>query len=314
MEDPVKRLKIILDCDPGHDDAVAILLAAKSPEIEILGITTVAGNQTLANTQRNARNVCQWLGLDIPVYAGCDRPLVRKQIVAGDIHGKTGLDGPKFPPTRKKLEAENAVNFLIRTLLNSEGDITIVTTGPMTNLALALRLEPKIAEKIERIVLMGGSIGVGNITPAAEFNIAADAEAAQICFTAERPITMIGLDVTRKVLCTPAVVDRMAKADNRASRLFVDLMGHYCQRQKEIFGLEGGPMYDPVTIAYLIDPDVISVRQMNVGIELCGQSYGRTNCDVFGYLGLPANADVAVDIDAVRFWDIIETGICRYGD
>ena len=308
----MERRKIILDCDPGHYDAVAILLAAKSPEIEILGITAVAGNQTLSNTQRNARNVCQWLGLDVPVYAGCDRPLVREQIVAGDIHGKTGLDGPAFPPTEKALEAEHAVRFIIRTLTASDGEITVVTTGPMTNLALALRLEPRIAEKIARIVLMGGSIGVGNITPAAEFNIAADAEAAHICFTAGRPVTMVGLDVTRKVLCTPAVVERMAKADNRASCLFVDLMAHYCRRQKEIFGLEGGPMHDPVTIAYLLDPDVIAVKPMNVQIDLGGQSYGRTNCDVSGYLGLPENADVAVDIDAARFWDILEAGIRRY--
>lgn len=309
------KRKILYDCDPGHDDAIAILLAAGSPELELLGLTTVAGNQTLDNTARNACHVLQWLGREeIPVYAGCDRPMVRTRVTAGDIHGKTGLDGPVFPPLRKAVEAEHAVPFLIRTLLASQGDITVVTSGPMTNLAMALRLEPGIAEKIQRIVLMGGSYTNGNVTPAAEFNILADPEAAHVCFTAGRPVTMIGLDVTRKVLCYPETVERMAKVGNAASRLFVDLMGHFCKTQKEVFGWEGGPLHDPVTIASLLDSSLVKTKPMNVRIDLGhGDSYGRTNCDCFGYLGLPATADVAVDIDVPRFWDIIEAGLRRYG-
>lgn len=162
---------------------------------------------------------------------------------------------------------------------------------------------------------MGGSYTNGNVTPAAEFNILADPEAAHVCFTSGRPITMIGLDVTRKVLCYPAIVERMAKVNTRASRLFVDLMKHFCKAQKEVFGWEGGPLHDPVTIAALLDPALVAVKPMNVRIDLGrGDSYGRTNCDAFGYLGLPATADVAVDIDVERFWDIIEGGLRRCGE
>lgn len=312
----MEKTKLLLDCDPGHDDAVAILLAANSPQLELLGVTVTAGNQTLENTARNACNVLSWLGREeIPVYAGCDRPLVRDKMIAADIHGSTGLDGPAFPPQRKFPEAEHAVPFLIRTLLASDGDITVITTGPMTNLGLAIRLEPRIVPKIRRILLMGGSYTNGNVTPAAEFNIIADPEAAHICFSCGRPVTMMGLDVTRQVLCTPAVVARMAAVNNRASRLFVDMMGHFCRTQKEVFGWEGGPLHDPVTVASLLDPAVVTLRDMNVQIDLShGLSYGRTNCDYFGYQGLPATAQVAVGIDAARFWDLIEAGLRRYGE
>ena len=243
------KRKIILDCDPGHDDAVAITLAANSDKIDLLGITVVAGNQTLEKTQINARNVCQWLGVDVPVYAGCGQPMVREKMIAGDIHGETGLDGPVFPPLTKELEKDHAVNFNIKTLMESDGDITMVTTGPMTNLAMAMRMEPAIIPKIKQIVLMGGAYTNGNVTPAAEFNIIADADAAYVCFTSGRPITMMGLDVTRKVLCYPEIVDRMEKIGNKASKLFADLMRFFCKTQKEVFGWEGGPLHDPVTIA-----------------------------------------------------------------
>ena len=309
----MERMKIILDCDPGHDDAVAIMLAARHPAIELLGVTVVAGNQTLENTQRNARRVLQWIGSRVPVYAGCPGPLVREKIIAADIHGSTGLDGPVFPELTKPLEEEHAVLYIIRTLMASAGDITMVTTGPMTNLAMAIRLEPRIVPKIRRIVLMGGSYTNGNVTPAAEFNMIADAEAASICFGCSRPVTMIGLDVTRKVLCYPEIVERMRRIGNPASDLFVSLMGHFCRTQKEVFGWEGGPLHDPVTIASLIDPGVITVKPMNVQIDLRStQSYGRTNCDFFGYQKLPETADVAIDIDAARFWDIIEETLRMY--
>lgn len=306
--------KIILDCDPGHDDAVAIMLAGNAPELELLGITVTAGNQTLDNTVRNALHVTEWLGIDVPVYAGCDRPMIRDKVIAADIHGKTGLDGPVFPPDMKKqAEPEHAVSFLIRTLLASDGDITVVTTGPMTNLAMALRLAPQIAEKIRRIVLMGGSYTNGNVTPAAEFNIMADADAAHVCFTCGRPIVMIGLDVTRQALCYPDIVERMGRIGNRASRLFTDMMGHFCRTQKEIFGWEGGPLHDPCTIAYLLDPAVIETKPMHVEIDIRStQSYGRTNCDYFSYNKLPDNALVGVDIDTARYWDLIEDCLRRY--
>ena len=311
----MEKTKIILDCDPGHDDAVAITLAANSDKIDLLGITVVAGNQTLEKTQINARNVCQWLGVDVPVYAGCGQPMVREKMIAGDIHGETGLDGPAFPPLTKELEKEHAVNFIIKTLMESDGDITMVTTGPMTNLAMAMRMEPAIIPKIKQIVLMGGAYTNGNVTPAAEFNIIADADAAYVCFTSGRPITMMGLDVTRKVLCYPEIVDRMEKIGNKASKLFADLMRFFCKTQKEVFGWEGGPLHDPVTIAWLIDPSVVTLKPMHVDIDIRSvQSYGRTNCDFFGYGGQEPTANVAIDIDAAKFWDIVEAGLRRYSE
>ena len=309
----MEKIKIILDCDPGHDDAVAITLAAKSEKIDLLGITVVAGNQTLEKTSVNALNVCQCLGIDVPVYAGCPRPIVREKMTAGDIHGETGLDGPVFEPLKKQLEPGHAVNFIIDTLMKSDGDITMVTTGPMTNLAMAMRMEPAIVPKIKQIVLMGGAYTNGNVTPAAEFNIIADADAAHICFSSGRPITMVGLDVTRKALCYPAVVERMNKVGNKASKLFVDLMSHFCKTQKEVFGWEGGPLHDPITIAYLIDPTVLTVKPMHAEVDIRStQSYGRTNCDFFGYQKLEPTADVAIDIDVEKFWDIIEAGLRNY--
>lgn len=307
------KQKIILDCDPGHDDAVAIMLAGKSEKLELCGITVVSGNQTLEKTTKNALDVCQCLKLDVPVFSGCAGPIVREQRNSPEIHGDSGLDGPVFEPLKRKAEDQHAVLFIVDTLMRSDGDIIVVTTGPMTNLGMALRMEPRIAEKIQRIVLMGGAIENGNVTPAAEFNIFADPEAAYICFTCGCPVTMVGLDVTRKVLCYPEIVERMGKVGNRASQLFVDMMAHFCRTQKEIFGYEGGPLHDPLTIAYLIDPGVIQTQKMNVRIDIRSeQSRGRTNCDRFDYLHLPQNADVAVGVDPERFWNIIEAGLRKY--
>lgn len=220
----MERRKIILDCDPGHDDAIAILLAGKSKYIELLGITVVAGNQTLEKTTKNALNVCQYLGLDVPVYAGCGQPMIRdKQVISEEIHGESGLDGPAFEILERKAEEKHAVLYLIETLMNSDGDITLVPTGPLTNIAMAMRLEPKIVSKIKEIVLMGGTYQLGNVTPAAEFNILADGDAAHVVFTSGCPIVMVGLDVTRKVLCYPSIIERMEKSNSKASQLFGEL-------------------------------------------------------------------------------------------
>ena len=309
----MSKRKIILDCDPGHDDAVAILLAAKNPNLELLGITVVAGNQTLENTQRNALRVVQHLGLDIPVYAGCGQPMVRDKVTAGDIHGETGLDGPVFDPLTRKIEAEHAVNYIVKTLMNSDEKITMVTTGPMTNLGMAIRMEPMILYKIQEFLFMGGSYANVNVTPAAEFNILADAEAAHVCISSGLPITMVGLDVTRKALCYPNIVERMRKIGNKASDLFADLMTFFCKTQKEVYGWEGGPLHDPITIAYLIDPTVITTKPMNVTVDTSSsQSYGRTNCDYFGYMKKKENVNVGIDIDVEKFWDLIEVGLKLY--
>ena len=309
----MEKQKIILDCDPGHDDAVAIMLAAKSEVIDLLGITVVAGNQTLHNTVNNTLNICQYLDIDVPVHAGCGEPMVRKQVIAADIHGDTGLDGPAFPPLTKQAEKEHAVSFIIDTLLESEGDITVVTTGPMTNLAMAMKMEPRIVEKIKQIVLMGGCYANGNVTPAAEFNIFADGEAAYVCFTSERPITMVGLDVTRQTLCYPEIVERMRKIQTKGSQFFVELMEHFCKSQKAVFGWDGGPLHDPITIAYLIDPSVLKVQPMHSEIEIRSeQSYGRTNCDIFDYQQKPHNSHIAVGVDVEKFWNIVEDILKQY--
>lgn len=310
----MEKRKIILDCDPGHDDAIAILLAAKNPAIDLLGITVVAGNQTLDKTLVNALNVCQFLDLDVPVYKGCGQPMIRdKQVVAPEIHGESGLDGPQFGALTKEAETQHAVTYIVDTVLASEGDITVVTTGPMTNLAMAMRLNPDIVPKIREVALMGGSYQLGNMTPAAEFNVLADADAAHVVFTSGRPIMMAGLDVTRKVLALPSIVERMNTIDNNAAKLFVDLMTFFNKTQKEVFGWDGGPLHDPVTIAYLLDPTVVTLKECFTQIDIRSeQSYGRTNCDIFNMLKQPPNSHVAVDIDVAKFWDIIEAGIKAY--
>lgn len=306
--------KIILDCDPGHDDAIAIMLAGREQSLKLLGITVAAGNQTLLKTVKNALNVCQYLGLDVPVYAGCSVPMVReKQVIAADIHGESGLDGPVFEPLTLHEEPEHAVSYLIRTLMESDGDITLVATGPLTNLAMSMRLQPKIIPKIKEIIIMGGCYQLGNVTPAAEFNIFADAEAAHVVFCCKRKLTMVGLDVTRKVCCYPSVVERMNAVHNRASKLFTELMQFFNRSQKAVFGWEGGPLHDPVTIAALIRPELLVTKPMYAEVDLMSeQSYGRTNCDYFQLMPQKANVNVAVEIDVELFWNLIEQGIRNY--
>lgn len=307
------RIKIILDCDPGHDDAAAILLAGSSPALDVLGITVVAGNQTLEKTVTNALNVTQHLGIDVPVYAGCPGPLVRERTIAEYVHGKSGLDGPVFAPLTKKIEDKHAVQFIIEQVLANPGEVTLVPIGPMTNIALAMRLEPKIVPLIKQIVFMGGSYQLGNTTPAAEFNIFADGEAAHIVFTCGRPMTMVGLDASRLAQTLPSVVDRMAAIGNKASKMFADMMTFFNEAQRKVFGWEGAPLHDPLTIAYLINPAVLTLRPMFSQVDIRSeQSYGRTNCDYFGMLGQEPNMDVAIDVDVPLFWDIIEEGIRRY--
>ena len=310
----MEKRKLIHDCDPGHDDAIAIMLEGRYPGFDMQGITVVSGNQTLENTVRNALNVCQYLDLDIPVYAGAPNAMVRvRPPVAADIHGSTGLDGPVFEPLKRKAEAKHASLFMIDTLRASEEPVTIVTTGPMTNLAMAMRLAPDILPKIQEIVFMGGSYGLGNVTPAAEFNIITDAEAAYVVFNSGCKLTMVGLDVTRKALCLPSVVERMEKIGNRAASLFGDLMRFFNKTQKEVFGWDGGPLHDPMTVAWLINPDILTLRPMHCQVDIRGiDSYGRTNCDFFNYHHQEANVNVAVDVNVPLFWDVIEEGIRRY--
>jgi purine nucleosidase len=311
----MQKEKIILDCDPGHDDAVAIMLAAINPKIELLGITVVAGNQKLEKTVNNALKVCNHLNLNVPVYSGMSRPMIREQLIADDIHGETGLDGPKFEELKIKAENKHAVNFIIDTLMNSDEKITLVPTGPLTNIGMAIRFEPKIIEKINRIVLMGGSYQLGNMTPAAEFNILADPDAAHIVFSSGVKLVMMGLDLTRQASATKEVVEKIKSLNNKASKLFVDLMEFFAASQKNVFGWTAPPVHDPTTIAYIIDPECIEVKPMFCEIELWSErSYGRTLCDYFGILKKKPNVDVAVKLDFDRFWNLVYENLKLYNN
>lgn len=306
--------RIILDCDPGHDDAVAILLAAHSPSIGLEAITTVAGNQTVEKTARNALKICGFAGISgVPIAAGMDRPLVRALHTAPSIHGESGLDGPALPDPTLSLAPIHAVDLIIEMLLASDGDITIVATGPLTNIATAMRREPTIVPKIQRIVLMGGAIGLGNWTPAAEFNIYVDPEAAHIVFTSGRPITMIGLDVTHQVLTTPEIRARIRALGTPVARLVDDLLGFFADTYLRVFGLPSPPLHDPCAVAWVVDPSIISSRLMHVDIELHGEfTVGRTVCDIYGVTGTPANAEVGLAIDSARFWDLLVETLASY--
>lgn len=309
----MKKRNIILDCDPGHDDAIAILLAGNHPNINLLGITIECGNQTLEKTGKNALNLVQYLKLDIPVCLGASEPIIKEVETCSAIHGESGLDGFDFPPLTIEYDSRHAVSFMIETILNCKEKVTVVTTGPMTNLALAMKLEPRIKANIEEVVLMGGSYSNGNVTPAAEFNIQCDPEAAYIVFTSGCVVKMFGLDVTRQVLVLPEVVSRMESINNKASNLFTKLMNVFNENQKRVFGFAGGPLHDPVTIAYLIDPSVVTLTLVHCDIDISqGTSYGRTNCDIFDYQKLPKNTFVATAIDVNKYWDIIESGIRSY--
>jgi len=301
--------KIILDCDPGHDDAMAILLAHGNPEIELIAITTVAGNQTLDKTSLNARRVCSIAGIrDVPVAAGCDRPLTRELKTAAYIHGESGLDGPAFGEPTVPLDRRHAVDLIIELLMRSGGDITLVPTGPLTNIAMAVRKEPRIVEKVKEIILMGGAYTRGNATPAAEFNIAVDPEAAAIVFRAGWP-----LDLTHQALATPAVLERIAALGSPVARIAVQLMEFFRETYRRNAGFDSPPVHDPCAVARVIDSQVMQCVDAFVAIETRGEfSSGMTVTDFSGRLG-PTNAQVATKLDVDRFWDLMVDAIGRIG-
>jgi len=306
--------KIILDCDPGHDDAMAILLAHGNPEIELVAITTVAGNQTLDKTSLNARRVATVAGIqDVPVAAGWDRPLPRELKPAGYIHGESGLDGPSFGEPTVPLDPRHAVDMIIELLMQSSGDITLVPTGPLTNIAMAVRKDPRIVEKVQEIILMGGAYTRGNTTPAAEFNIYADPEAAAIVFTAGWPLTMVGLDLTHQALATPTVLQRISGIGTPVSRVAVQLMEFFRETYRRNSGFDSPPVHDPCAVARVIDPTVMHCVDAFVAIETRGElTSGMTVTDFSGRLG-PTNAQVATKLDVDRFWDLMVDAIERIG-
>ncbi len=306
--------KIILDCDPGHDDAIAILLAAHHPEIELLAITTVAGNQSLEKTTHNALKVCSLANIrNVPVASGMDRPLVRPPRYAQDIHGESGMDGPHIPEPDIEPVPQHGVDLLIDLFMNAGGDITLVTTGPLTNIAVAMRREPAILPRIKAISLMGGAIGVGNRMPAAEFNIWADPEAAAIVFDCGRPITMSPLEVTHQALATEQVIDRLRAANRRVANFAADLLIFFGDTYHNVFGFPAPPVHDPCAVAAVIDPTILRAHAMRVEIETVGEwTSGRTVCDIYGMLGKSANVRVGYGLDVPRFWELVISTILSY--
>jgi len=309
------RRRVILDCDPGHDDAMAILLAAASPGIELEGISVVAGNQTLEKCALNARRVCTVAGIDVPIVPGADRPLRRDQVVAADIHGASGLDGPEWPAPTVGLDARHAADFIVeRALVAEDRPLTLVAVGPLTNVALALERDPAIVGRIDRISIMGGAIGLGNWTPSAEFNIYADPEAAAAVIGSGIPVTLVPLEVTHRALATRAVIERIAALGSPVAAVSVALMRYFAETYDRVFGFDAPAVHDPCAVAAVIDATIVPARHLNVVVETdAGLHLGRTVVDVHARTGRPPNVDVADGLDIERFWDLMVGALERYG-
>ncbi|WP_308916778.1 nucleoside hydrolase [Jannaschia sp. LMIT008] len=308
-------MKIIIDTDPGQDDAVAILLALASPELNVLGITAVAGNVPLDLTARNARIVCELAGRkDVPVFAGCERPLTRDLVTAEHVHGKTGLDGVELRDPKMPLADGHAVDFIVDTLCREPpGSVTLCPLGPLTNIATALRRAPDITSRIARIVLMGGAyFEVGNITPAAEFNIYVDPEAAKAVFAAGIPLTVVPLDCTHKALTTRARNDAIRGLGNRVGDVVAAWTGFFERFDKEKYGSEGAPLHDPLVIAWLLRPDLFTGREINVEIEADSDlTRGMTVADWWGVTDREPNALFLGDVDADGFFAMLTERLAR---
>ncbi|MGF1576602.1 MAG: nucleoside hydrolase [Cyanophyceae cyanobacterium] len=306
---------VIIDCDPGVDDAIALLLALASPELRILGITTVAGNVPLALTQRNARQICELAGqTGIPVFAGCARPLVRSLLTTAEaVHGKTGLEGVMLPDPQMPLQAQHGVDFLVETLMGSPTPITIAATGPLTNIAMALVKQPRIVEKIAALVVMGGSVGPGNVTAAAEFNAYVDPHAAHVVFASGLPLTMFGLNLTHQVVTTARRRQRIEALGSRVSQAVAALLARYGSHDSDQFGLAGGPLHDPCVIGYLLQPDLFQLESAQVEVEIASPlTMGQTVVDRRDPQG--SLTKVAIHADADGFFELLTERLSRYTD
>ena len=297
---------VLIDCDPGHDDAMALLLALASPELELLGVTTTHGNQTLEKTTANALRVLEFAGRgDIPVAAGADRPLLRDARVADHVHGESGLDGPDLPPPARAAASAHAVDFLADRLHEAARPVTLVPTGPLTNVALLLVRHPDVKDDIERIVLMGGAIAEGNVTPAAEFNIWVDPEAAQRVFHSGIDVTMVGLDVTHRALMTAEHAERL-RAAGRVGTMVADLWAFYHRYHARVYDFPGTPVHDALAVAHVIDGGLVRTERRNVEIDCASElCRGRTVVDLWQISGRRPNCHVAVDVDADGFLDLL---------
>ena len=308
--------KIIIDTDPGQDDAVAILLALASPdELDVLGIVAVAGNVPLALTERNARRIVELAGFpEVPVHAGAVRPLVRPLVTAEHVHGRTGLDGADLPEPEVPLHPQHGVDFIVETLLDAEpGAVTLCTLGPLTDVALALNRAPAIGPRIREIVMMGGAyFEVGNITPTAEFNVYVDPEAADVVMRSGVPVTMLPLDVTHRALATPARLDRIRALNNRAGATVAGMLGFSERFDKEKYAGVGAPIHDPNVIAWLLRPDLYAGRRVNVAVECASPlTLGMTVADYWRVTKREPNALFLRDVDDAGFFDLLTERLGR---
>lgn len=301
-------LPVILDCDPGHDDAISLILALASPELDVLAVTTSAGNQTPDKTLNNALRILTLLGCDdIPVAAGAPKPLARELIIADNVHGESGLDGPKLPDPAFAPQAMTGLELMAKCLRESLEPVTLVPTGPLTNIALLLAAHPELKPKIARIVLMGGAAGAGNWTPAAEFNIYVDPEAADIVFKSGIPITMCGLDVTHKAQVMDEDIERVRAITNPVAQCVAGLLDFFMVYHRDPkWGFAGAPLHDPCTIAWLLAPELFHGVECRVDIETSGEhTVGMTVVDRYGLTGKPANALVLLGLDRAGFIDLL---------
>ncbi len=303
--------KIILDCDPGHDDAVAIMLAAASNEIEILGITCVGGNTTLENTKLNALKICTLIErTDIKIFAGSNQPIHYDLVTAAHVHGKSGLDtdgDPIIVDSNFKVQEENAVDFIINECHKNNDPIYLCPTGPLTNIALSLQKDPSIKKKIKEIVFMGGAaLCLGNITPSAEFNIYVDPHAANIVLNSKIPLTMMGLDVTHKVNVNDKIIRNIKKNNNKASKFFAELMEFYSRFHKKLYKTDESPLHDPCVIAYLIDNEIFKGKLVNVQVEENSKlTRGKTVVDWLGVTNRQPNCKVVTEANANKFFNLL---------
>ena len=307
--------KIIIDTDPGQDDAVAILLALASPELEVLGITAVAGNVPLALTEKNARKICELAGRpEVKVFAGATRPMVRSLVTAEDVHGKTGLDGPELPEPGMPLQEQHAVDFIVETLMREQGgSVTLCPLGPLTNIALALEREPDIVPRIREIVLMGGGFFEGgNVTPAAEFNIHVDPHAADVVLKSGIPVVMVPLDCTHKALTTAKRVAAFRDLGTRPGVATAEMLEFFERFDENKYGTDGGPLHDPCLIAYLLKPELFSGRHINVAVEIASElTMGMTVADWWGVTGRPKNVTYIREVDDEGFFQLLVERIGR---
>jgi pyrimidine-specific ribonucleoside hydrolase len=308
----IKKIPVIIDCDPGHDDALMLMLAFGSGAFDIRAVTTSAGNQTQDKTLSNALKILTLIGTDVPVYRGCEKPMFRELIIADHVHGETGLEGPSLPMPSRTPERISAVEGMARILTQSDEKITLVPTGPLTNIATFLLAYPHLKEKINRISLMGGGIFRGNITPLAEFNIFADPEAARIVFRSGLPITMCGLDVTHKALVFQCDIERFRSIGNKSGLAAAELMDFFSEYYREnCTELDGGAaLHDPCAIAWLLDPGMFVSKSCFVDVETCGTlTTGTTVVDFYRVLENEPNAEVVYDMDRERYIEMLYQAI-----